>query len=39
MIATRWRKFFLSTSSAVSAARYTTSTSRFIANSPIAATP
>jgi hypothetical protein len=37
MISTRWRKYFLSTSPAASAARCATSTSRSVANSPTAA--
>ena len=39
MISTRWRKYFLSTSPAASAARCATSTNRSVANSPTAAAP
>lgn len=39
MISTRWRKYFLSTSPAASAARCATSTSRSVASSPTAAGP
>ena len=39
MTSTHWRKYFLSTSPAASAARCATSTSRSVANSPTAAAP